>query len=326
MKRNRSIISPLLICLLICTCVLSGCGESAKPADTLNGSSDADYCVTDYPLERNGTALHLSRLAMNGTEPEKNILLIHGVTYSSHEFDINYEDYSLSRRLAREGYGAWLLDIAGFGQSDQVEDGFMPDSDYAAEDINAAVERIVSETGQDRICILGWSWGTVTVSRFVASHPEHVNKVVLYAPILSGLGEYEITEPFHHNTWEHAADDFQRTADGSFDDTIAEPAVREFWCSSCWHYDKESSPNGGRRDICVDSSEKLIDLEQIKMPALVICGDQDPYLNYDLVNDCLSSLPEGSALEMIEGGSHVVFVEKPYYQDFQNRLIHFLKT
>ena len=258
------------------------------------------------------------------SKSEKNILLIHGVTYSSHEFDIDYKDYSLVRKLAREGYNVWRLDIAGFGQSGAVSNGFIPDSDYAAKDINAAVEKIVSETGQEKIDVLGWSWGTVTVGRFVASHPEHVNKLVLYAPILCGLGEYEVTDEYHKNTWEHAADDFQRNDDGDYDTEIAEAVLIEMWCSSCWHYDKDSSPNGGRRDICVDSSNILFDLSKIQMPTLVICGDRDPYLNFDLVNNCLSDLPEGSELEIIEGGSHIVFVEKPYYKDFQNRLLNFL--
>ena len=62
------------------------------------------------------------------------------------------------------------------------------------------------------------------------------------------------------------------------------------------------------------------------MPTLVICGDQDPYLNYDLVNQVMDELPDGSRLDVIEGGSHVVYVEKPYYRDFQNRLISFLNS
>ena len=62
----------------------------------------------------------------------------------------------------------------------------------------------------------------------------------------------------------------------------------------------------------MDSSKTLIDLTQISTPTLVICGDQDPYLNYELVNRCLADLPEGSSLEMIPGGSHVVFLEKPF--------------
>ena len=86
----------------------------------------------------------------DGTEPKDNILLMHGSTYSSHEFDINYEDYSLVRRLAREGYAVWRLDVAGYGQSGKVEDGLMPDTAYAAEDIRAAMELISNETVGNR--------------------------------------------------------------------------------------------------------------------------------------------------------------------------------
>ena len=281
--------------------------------------------VQDYPLERNGISLHLECLSSETGKAEKQILLIHGVTYSSGEFDIDYEDYSLARFLVRNGYRVWMMDIAGYGRSEAVEDGFLPDSDYAAEDIASAVNLILSETGAETIDLLGWSWGTVTASRYAAAHPETLRKLVLYAPILSGIGDYEGDEPFHHNTWEHAASDFQMKEDGSFDEAITDPAVIEVFCSYCWHYDGESSPNGGRRDICVAETEQLIDLDAVKTPTLVICGDRDPYLNYELVNGSLNHLPEGSALEVIPGGSHVIMLEKPYYHEFQKRLASFLK-
>ena len=77
-------------------------------------------------------------------------------------------------------------------------------------------------------------------------------------------------------------------------------------------------------DYYVNHSRKLIDLDAISVPTLVICGDKDPYLDYKLVNASINHLPEGSALEVIHGGSHIVMYEKPYYRDFQNRLISFL--
>ena len=67
------------------------------------------------------------------------------------------------------------------------------------------------------------------------------------------------------------------------------------------------------------------ELKKITVPTLVIYGDKDPYLNFDRVNAVLDDLPDGSVLEVIEGASHVVFIEKPYYHDFQNRLIKFLR-
>ncbi len=319
----------LLILILVISLLVTGCSrnkEDNKKDEAVFGSdSDISYDYEEVPLERNDIDLHLDCVKEEGSEPEKNILLIHGVTYSSHEFNIDYQDYSLVKKLAREGYAVWRLDIAGFGQSEQVKDGFMPDSDYAAEDINAAVQKIVEETGKDKIDVLGWSWGTVTTGRFTAAHPEHIDRLVLYAPILSGIGEVDVSEPFHHNTWEHAADDFQKTDDGDFDLDIADPVVIEMFCSSCWHYDGESSPNGGRRDLLVDEKEKLIDLDKITVQTLVICGSNDPYLNYDLVDRSIDSLPDGSHLEVIEGGSHVVYIEKPYYRDFQDRLLSFLE-
>ena len=320
MKKRTAVVLAVMLILS-----LAACASGEEPQKQISAAEQSvSYSYTEYPLERNGMDLHLDCMSVTGTNPDRSVLLIHGVTYSSHEFDIDYEDYSLVRFLAREGYAVWRLDIAGFGQSEEVEDGFLPDSDYAAEDIHAAVDKICEVSGQDKIDLLGWSWGTVTASRFVANHPEHINRLVLYAPILSGLGEVDVTEPFHHNTWEHAADDFQKNEDGTFDDSIADPVVIEMLCSSSWHYDKESSPNGGRRDICVDQAKTLIDLKKITVPTLVICGDKDPYLDYERINTALDDLPDGSALEVIEGASHVAYLEKPYYHDFQDRLIRFL--
>lgn len=328
MKRILSIILAVVITAGMAL-TLSGCGNSntndVKPTEAITEDVESSYTITDYPLNRNGIDLHLDCTTLDGTKPQKNILLTHGVTYSSHEFDIDYKDYSLVRFLARNGYAVWKLDIAGYGQSGEVKDGYMPDSDYAAEDINAAVELIVDQSGQEKIDLLGWSWGTVTASRYAVKYTERLNRLVLYAPILSGIGEIKVNEDFHHNTWEHAADDFQRDDEGVFDDTIAEPEMIEMFCSSCWHYDGERSPNGGRRDICVDQSNKLIDLKKITVPTLVICGTNDPYLNFDLVNTSLDKLPEGSQLEVIEGGAHVIMYEKPYYHAFQDKLIGFLE-
>ena len=316
MKKNKlSIVASVILVVLILV-NLTGC----RAAD----ASPAVYSYTDYSFERNGITLHLDCVRLLDPDPGKNILLTHGVTYSSHEFDIDYQDYSLVRFLAGEGYSVWRLDIAGFGQSEEVDDGFMPDSDYAADDVAAAVERIVAITGADKIDLLGWSWGTVTAGRCVIDHPEHIDRLVLYAPILSGIGEMDVQEPFHHNTWEHAADDFQHDDNGNFDYNITDPVVIELFCSSCWHYDGESSPNGGRRDLCVDESTILIDLAAISVPTLIICGDSDPYLNYDLINSANDMLPEGSETKIIAGGAHVIMYEEPYYREFRNELIGFL--
>lgn len=294
-------------------------------ADEGMDMGNEQYVYTEYPLERNGISLHLDRMELEGAMAEKNILLLHGSSNASHEFDMDYQDYSLVRRLAREGYQVWRLDIAGYGQSENVADGLLPDTAYAAEDIKAAVDRILQETGQRNVDLLGWSWGTMTASLYAMNHPEHVRKLVLYGPILTGIGEAESYPPFSHNTWEQAAEDFQRREDGTFDLSVTDPVIIELFCSSCWHYDGEYSPNGWRKDACVDKSQVLIDLDAIRVPTLLICGGKDPYMNYEIIDGAMEHLPEGSAVEVIPGGSHIVMLEKPYYRDFQERVAGFLQ-
>lgn len=295
---------------------LLGCKEANKPDD--------NYSFKEYAVPYGDINLHLDSTCKSAFG-EDNIILVHGLTYSSHEFDINYKDYSLVRFLADKGYTVWRLDIAGYGQSDKPDDGFVVNSDYAADNIYYAVKEICELTGKSKVDVFGWSWGTVTTSRFVSNYPEIVSKLVLYAPIVSGIGESNVDADYHKNSWENAVGDFQLNSDGEIDEEKVEPAIVEYLGSSCWKYDGEGSPNGPRRDICVDESITLIDMSKISVPTLIIYGDADPYLNYELIDKMYKELPEGSMRKIIGGAAHCAYIEKPYYHDFQNTVIKFLK-
>ena len=280
------------------------------------------------PLERNHVALHLERYIEQDGQSKKPILFVHGVTFSSHEFDVNYKDYSLARYFAKHGYEVWLLDIAGFGHSEAVKDGFMPDSDYAAEDIEAAVRCILARNNLSSMDVLGWSWGTVTSGRFAARHPELVHRLVLYAPIFVGMGEKAVKEPFHHNTWGSAASDFQRKADGSIDFDIAEELLVNTYIANAWHYDRDSSPNGGRRDLLVSDNVRLIPMESINVPVLIIAGSKDQYASPALCKEAFAMLSnrDKSQLVIIDGGGHAMVMERPYYKKFRENVLRFLRA
>ena len=109
-----TMIRSLLSCLLMLQVLLF-----SLQVATVQARADAatEYQIQTFPLERNGIALHLQRLAVAGTQPQRQILLVHGLTYSSHEFDVNYADYSLARYLAARGFAVWTFDVAGYGDS-----------------------------------------------------------------------------------------------------------------------------------------------------------------------------------------------------------------
>ena len=277
------------------------------------------------PLERNGIKLHLECYAVS--KDRDPLLLVHGLTYSSHEFDVNVKDYSLARYFAKKGFTVYLLDIAGYGRSQKVEDGFMPNSDYAAEDIAAAARVILDRSGRKSLDVLGWSWGTVTAGRFAAKYPELVHKLVLYAPIVAGLADVEVKDAFNHNTWIHAAGDFQKTKKGRINYKITEHEVVNAFQSNCWRYDKDSSPNGGRRDLLVAPDKRLIPTAKLTMPVLIIAGSKDEYVSPELCKEAFNTLPDkNSRLEIIKGAAHAMMMEKPYYKTFRSKVLDFLRA
>lgn len=319
MKRLNKIFTLSVIFVLVIASV-SSCSEvklSEKPRTEITREV--------FPLEREGVKLHLECLKSGrGGEP---LLLVHGVTYSSHEFDVNYKDYSVARFFAHRGFSVWLLDIAGYGQSGEVEDGFTPDTDYAVEDVLAAATLILEHEGRKSLDVLGWSWGTVVAGRFAAENPELVRKLVLYAPIVAGLGDVDVEDEFNHNTWIHAAGDFQKNKDGSINYSITEPEVVSTFQSNCWRYDKDSSPNGGRRDLLVAPSERLIPAEDIDVPALIIAGSKDPYVSPELCREAFKTLKnKASRLEIVDGAGHIMMIEKPYYKAFRQKVLEFLRA
>ena len=95
----------ILLILLVCMNTLSGCASDNTSGDEPGTKQETvtEYSYQEYPLMRNNIDLHLDCVSDEKTQPEKSILLVHGATYSSHEFDIDFEDYSLVKRLADEG-------------------------------------------------------------------------------------------------------------------------------------------------------------------------------------------------------------------------------
>lgn len=165
----------------------------------------------------------------------------------------------------------------------------------------------------------------MTIGRFFVKYPEYLNRLVFYAPLLTGIGDCEITESFYQITWESLVEDFQLDNSGKIDVETVDPAFVKLWCSYGRRYNKACSPNACRLDYFVSQSRKLIDLEAIPVPTLIICGDKGPYMDYRQVYAATDHLPEGSAVEVIPGGSHIVMYEKPFYHEFQNRIVRFLE-
>jgi pimeloyl-ACP methyl ester carboxylesterase len=119
------------------------------------------------------------------------VLLVHGATIGATLFDLPLPSYSLMSNLASAGRSVYAVDIRGFGHSlngtvmasPPHAHAPFPLLDEAVSDIAAAVEAICEREQAAAVDLLGFSWGTVTSSRYAGAHPERVARLVLYAPL-----------------------------------------------------------------------------------------------------------------------------------------------
>ena len=69
-----------------------------------------------------GTDLYLTKFWCPASWQDKNILMVHGLTYTQHVFDIKYKDYSVCEYFAKNGYTVWRLDLSGYGKCGKYEE------------------------------------------------------------------------------------------------------------------------------------------------------------------------------------------------------------
>ena len=128
-------------------------------------------------------------LRAHGDDPARMpVLFVHGATYASRLYDVPYPGASWLKATADAGYGAYALDIRGYGKSTvaglaEMEEPFARGSD-AVKDIADAVDWICARHSVDQIGLIGGSWGSITTAMYAAGVGQaRVAALVLYAPI-----------------------------------------------------------------------------------------------------------------------------------------------
>jgi len=132
------------------------------------------------------------------------VLYVHGGTFPSalsiaHRFD----GYSWRDALCAAGFDVWGLDFHGFGSSDRYPAMDEPPAANAslcraadaAEQLTAAVRFILERTGQPKLSLIAHSWGTLPTGRLAGTHPDLVDRLVLFGPIARRAATGEAPRP-----------------------------------------------------------------------------------------------------------------------------------
>jgi pimeloyl-ACP methyl ester carboxylesterase len=169
---------------------LSGC------ATVPSASQGPALTVEDFrePSNTEGIEPFIRNKRPKGIEtfpPSRIVLFVHGITFPSESsFDLALDGLSWMDFIARAGYDVYLVDVRGYGGSTRpAAMSEPPDRNppvatlgKAVDDVDAAVNFNLRRRKVERINLIGWSWGTVVMGRYAATHGEKVDRLTLYAP------------------------------------------------------------------------------------------------------------------------------------------------
>jgi pimeloyl-ACP methyl ester carboxylesterase len=123
------------------------------------------------------------------------VLFVHGATISG-KLSAGYpiDGYSWAKDVANTGRDAWVIDLPGYGRSDdypemrKVNAGTVADSVGNAKSLvpvlDAAVDYILQQSGAQKITIIATSRGAIPVGYYANAHPQKLDKVVFNSPIV----------------------------------------------------------------------------------------------------------------------------------------------
>lgn len=278
----------------------------------------------------NEKKLFFTRFSCPISQRHKNILLIHGLTFTQHVFDIKYKDYSMCQYFARNGYNVWRIDLGGYGYSDKYENGWDVTTLNAASDIITALEEIISLQAVTNVDLLGWSWGSMTTATVATLRPDLIHKVIWLGPCFGGVfNPVPITEPFTSlsygyiiRIWQHVPGTNNLIPDFN----TVEPELHDLWVDDTYAQDVgHFRPNGGAKEIMEIGDGWLIDTKAVKVPVLLVTGDNDFYVNIDRCYQAEKELPEGSKLLHLHGAGHAMYLEKNYYKKTREAILEFIQ-
>lgn len=305
---NKSAISRRALLTTTACCAAAGFVEFSQPtrasAQAAVGPASAGepkIWSKEYWAQKGELSLYVFRKRMGDpttdTAPRPVLFLAHGSSVSSRPtFDLHVpghdDDYSLMDKFAEHGFDVWTMDFEGYGRSSQMSGN----SDIAtgAEDLKAASELVLRETGQARFHLYGESSGALRAGVFAMNNPDRVQRLVLVAFTWTGQGsptlakrsqsvEYYRTHNRRPRDRNMIRSIFTRDQPGTSD-----PAVAEAMADAELQF-ADSVPTGTYLDMT--TKLPLVDPTKLKVPVMIARGEFDGIASEDDLLNFFKKLP-----------------------------------
>jgi pimeloyl-ACP methyl ester carboxylesterase len=342
MKRTAT----ALLLSLACTLTFAAQVEPVKTSTSLSTESSKLHT-----LKLPDSALHIALWEDKARGPHRAmikesqvVLFVHGATISG-KLSAGYpiDGYSWSGDVANSGRDAWVVDLPGYGRSDDYPEMRKPDASTTTDPVgnakslvpvlDAAVDYILKQSGARKLTIIATSRGAIPVGYYVTAHPEKLDKVVFNSPIVRrdtidpavikglfgsadrpSLNFYEIpmdkrlamlTDDRPQGTDVQLEDDFITHWPS---DSLSERGTRQGTIKV---------PGGFAQDIYDAWHGTYWDPAKVTVPVLITRGDYDhvltPREDTDWLYSHLTNAPSKRSV-LIDKGTHAMLFEKKRFE------------
>ena len=252
------------------------------------------------------------------------VVLIHGWPLSGRSWEAQVP------ALVEAGYRVITIDRRGFGDSSQPTTGY--DYDTFAADLSV----LLTELDLNDVTLVGFSMGGGEVVRYIATYGEaRIKQAVLAAavpPFLfksddnpdGGLDDATIEQFQAGVKTDRPAflDGFVEafTSAGDKTDLVSKPSKDYMWGIAA-----KASPKGTLD--CINAfgrTDFRPDVAKVTVPTLVIHGDSDGVVPFEVSGKRSAELIPGAQLHVVEGGPHGI--NASHAEEFNSTLIAFLKS
>jgi len=270
-------------------------------AHTAHTDLNGEIWSKEYWARKGEVSLYLFRKRVGDPASEREgrpiLFLCHGSSVSSRPtFDLTVpghdDDYSFMDKFARYGFDVWTMDFEGYGHSSRGSGN----SDVAtgAEDLKAAAQVVLRETGASSFHLYGESGGALRAGVFAMQEPQLINRLVLVAFVWTGEGsstlEKRAQQADYYRTHDRRPRDramirsiFTRDKPGTSD-----PAVADAMADAELKFG-DTAPTGTYLDMT--TKLPLVDPTKLKMPVMIARGQYDGIATEDDLLNFFKRLP-----------------------------------
>lgn len=278
-----------------------GLGAGMLACITAAAEPAAAIWSREYWTKKGEVPLYIVRKRLGEPKPREPLrpvlFLVHGSSVTWRIFDLDapgHGEYSMMNVFARWGFDVWSMDHENYGKSGRTSGN----SDIAsgAQDLKAAMQVVVRQTGQPKAHFIGESSGALRAGLYAMIEPERVDRLVLAAFTYKGTGsptlkkraeqlEYFRTHNMRKRDRAMIESIFTRDKPGTTD-----PAVGKVLADVELQFG-EQAPTGTYLDMTANLP--VVDPTKVQAPVMLVRGEYDGIATVEDLFDFYRQLPHG---------------------------------